>query len=104
MCWRRSGFLIISADWRLITSPPSKTAGKCAIGKGGQFDVGINKLGWRSNVMHKKFAPKQVQETFWHEVTHAILHDMGRDTLNRDEKFFTEFAHRVTKGINTASF
>jgi len=62
------------------------------------------KLGLRSNVTHKRFAPEQVQETFWHEVTHAILHDMGRDTLNRDEKFVTEFAHRLTKAINTARF
>lgn len=62
------------------------------------------KLGLRSNVTHKKFAPAQVQETFWHEVTHAILHEMGRDTLNRDEKFVTEFAHRLTKAINSARF
>jgi predicted SprT family Zn-dependent metalloprotease len=55
-------------------------------------------------VTHKRFAPEQVQETFWHEVTHAILHDMGRDTLNKDEKFVTEFAHRLTKAINTARF
>ncbi len=62
------------------------------------------KLGLRSNVTHKKFAPEQVQETFWHEVTHAILHAMERHTLNRDEKFVTEFAHRLTKAINSASF
>ena len=52
----------------------------------------------------KVFPPEQVQESFWHEVTHAILHDMGRDTLNRDERFVTEFAHRLTKAINSARF
>lgn len=62
------------------------------------------KLGRRSNVTQKVFAPEQVQESFWHEVTHAILYDMGRDTLNRDEKFVTEFAHRLNKAINSASF
>ena len=62
------------------------------------------KLGRRSNVTHKTFAPEQVQESFWHEVIHGILYDMGRDTLNRDERFVTEFAHRFTKAINSASF
>ena len=62
------------------------------------------KLGRRSNVTQRVFPPEQVQESFWHEVTHAILHDMGRDTLNRDERFVTEFAHRLTKAINSARF
>ena len=62
------------------------------------------KLGRRSNVTHKTFAPEQVQESFWHEVIHGILYDMGRDTLNRDERFVTEFAHRLTKAINSARF
>ena len=62
------------------------------------------KLGRRSNVTRKTFAPEQVQESFWHEVIHGILYDMGRDTLNRDERFVTEFAHRLTKAINSASF
>ena len=57
------------------------------------------KLGRRSNVTHKTFAPEQVQESFWHEVIHGILYDMGRDTLNRDERFVTEFAHRFTNDL-----
>jgi hypothetical protein len=40
-------------------------------------------------------------ETFWHEVTHAILHDMG-DTRWKDEKFVTEFSRRVYQVIKTA--
>ena len=62
------------------------------------------RLGLRSNVTHKKFAPEQVQESFWHEAIHGILYDMERHTLNRDEKFVTEFAHRLTKAINSARF
>lgn len=62
------------------------------------------KLGLRSNVTNKKYAESVLQDTFWHELTHAILHDMGRDTLNRDEKFVTEFAHRLAKAIRTARF
>ena len=62
------------------------------------------KLGLRSNVDNKKYSENDLHETFWHEITHAILHDMGRDTLNRDEKFVTEFAHRLAKAIRTARF
>jgi hypothetical protein len=38
---------------------------------------------------------------FWHEVTHAILHDMG-DTRWKDEKFVTEFSRRMNQVIKTA--
>ena len=31
----------------------------------------------------------EIRDSFWHELTHAILEDMGRHTLNRDETFVT---------------
>ena len=43
-------------------------------------------------------------ETFWHELTHAILHDMKRYTLNRDEAFVEGFAKRLSTAILTAEF
>ena len=62
------------------------------------------KLGLKSNVTGRKFADEEIQDSFWHEVTHAILHDMGYDTLNRNEAFVTGFANRLTKAINSAKF
>jgi predicted SprT family Zn-dependent metalloprotease len=62
------------------------------------------KLGLKSNVTGRRYRQEEVQDTFWHELTHAILHDMGRDTLNRDEKFVTGFANRLTQAINSARF
>ena len=41
--------------------------------------------------------------TFWHELTHAILHDMG-DKLTHNEKFVTAFANRLDQAIKTARF
>lgn len=41
--------------------------------------------------------------TFWHELTHAILHDMGND-LTHNEKFVTAFADRLDQAIKTARF
>ena len=62
------------------------------------------KLGRTSNVTGRKYAAEEIQDTFWHEVVHAILYDMGHDTLNRNEKFVTGFANRLTKAINSAKF
>jgi hypothetical protein len=41
--------------------------------------------------------------TFWHEITHAILHDMGSE-LTHNEKFVTAFADRLDQAIKTARF
>jgi hypothetical protein len=62
------------------------------------------KIGLVSNRTGAKFKMEHVQDSFWHEVVHAILQDMGRDALNRDEKFVTGFANRLTKAIQTAKF
>jgi hypothetical protein len=47
--------------------------------------------------------PEAIQQTFWHESTHAILYSMGHP-LWKDEKFVTEFSKRLVQLINTAEF
>jgi hypothetical protein len=47
--------------------------------------------------------PKDIQLTFWHEATHAILYSMGHPLWN-DEKFVTAFSKRLVQLINTAEF
>jgi hypothetical protein len=42
-------------------------------------------------------------ETFWHELTHAILHDM-KNSLSYNEKFVTAFSQRLDQAIKTARF
>ena len=61
-------------------------------------------IGRMSNTTGKAFSDTQVLDSFWHEVTHAILEEMGRHTLNSDERFVTEFANRLTQVIKTAEF
>lgn len=68
------------------------------------YDQNRIELGEFSNVTGRRFKPDVLRENFWHEVTHAILHDMGRDNLNRDEKFVHEFAKRLAEVINSARF
>lgn len=45
-----------------------------------------------------------LEDTFWHELTHAILHDMGEHQLNNRESFVEEFARRLSSAIRTARF
>jgi hypothetical protein len=45
-----------------------------------------------------------IHETFWHELVHAILHDMEEHKLNDREKFVEDFAYRLYKAIRSARF
>jgi hypothetical protein len=62
------------------------------------------KLGRTSNTTGKEFRPEQIADTFWHEIVHTILKDMGEHRLNSNEVFVTKFANRLTEAINTAKF
>lgn len=50
-----------------------------------------------------KYDSSERANTFWHELTHAILYDMG-DKLTHNEKFVTAFANRLDQAIKTARF
>lgn len=60
-------------------------------------------LGQRCNVTGRTYSPKEQAETFWHEVTHGILHSMNHP-LYTNEKFVTEFAKRLNNAIHSAKF
>lgn len=47
--------------------------------------------------------PSEVNETFWHEVTHAVLYQMG-DKRHSDEAFVTQFSHLLSNAIDSARF
>ncbi len=67
------------------------------------YDVGRIEIGTRSNTTGRKFTDAEIGDTFWHEVTHAILYDMGHRLYN-DEHFVTEFSGRLAKAIKSAKF
>ena len=56
-----------------------------------------------SNKSRKPFAAHDFNETFWHELTHAVLFEMG-SPLYKDESFVTAFSSRLSHAINTAEF
>ena len=41
------------------------------------------------------------RQTFFHELTHAILFAMGKDELNEDESFVNTFSSFLNEAINT---
>jgi hypothetical protein len=61
------------------------------------------KIGKKSST-GRKYAKSDIHDTFWHELVHAILADMGEHQLNEDERFVTQFANRLTRAIETAKF
>jgi predicted SprT family Zn-dependent metalloprotease len=67
------------------------------------YGTGAIEVAAKSNTTNKPYTKAEVSDTFWHELTHAILYDMGSQ-LYKNEKFVTRFANRLSKAINTAQF
>lgn len=77
-------------------------ANKSEMGKV-NFEDRTIKLGRRTH-HNVAFDPADIKESFWHELVHAILHDMGEHQLNKRETFVEEFAQRLTQAITSARF
>ena len=69
----------------------------CFCRKGNEIDVA------KKDVKGYTFSKAERSETFWHEITHAILHDM-KNKLSYDEKFVVAFSQRLDQAIKTARF
>lgn len=51
----------------------------------------------------QKFTEKERSETFWHEITHVILHDINHPQAD-DEEFVVAFSQRLNDAIRSAKF
>jgi len=47
------------------------------------------------------FEQEEIDDTFWHELTHCILYDMGHPLCD-SERFVTAFANRLSQAVNSA--
>jgi hypothetical protein len=57
----------------------------------------------RSTITNQRYKQEDVYDTFWHELTHAILKDMG-SKLESNEKFVCDFSSRLNQAILSARF
>jgi hypothetical protein len=57
----------------------------------------------RSGITGRSFTALEISDTFWHEVTHAILNDMEHE-LCLDEAFVEQFSSRLNNAIHSARF
>ena len=70
----------------------------------GCFDRADNSIDVaKQDVRGNRYDKDERSETFWHEITHAILHDM-KNQLSYNEKFVTAFSQRLDQAIKTAKF
>lgn len=53
--------------------------------------------------MGNDMLPDEKRETFFHELTHAVLYEM-KNPLWCNEQFVDEFARLLTQAINTSEF
>ena len=67
------------------------------------YGTGEIEVATKSNVTNTRYSADEVNDTFWHELTHAILYDMG-SSLYKNEKFVTRFANRLATAIKSARF
>jgi hypothetical protein len=58
----------------------------------------------KSNTTGRAYKECDVRDSFWHELVHAILKDMGHERLNRNEQFVSRFANRLSSAIDSARF
>jgi hypothetical protein len=61
-------------------------------------------IGLRNGNTNRRLPASEIRDSFWHELVHAILYDMERHNLNRDEAFVIGFASRLSKAIDSARF
>jgi predicted SprT family Zn-dependent metalloprotease len=67
------------------------------------YDMERIEIAKRNNVTNRRYTQDEIDDTFWHELTHAILYEM-QHRLYDDEKFVTEFAGHLAKAIKSAQF
>ena len=67
------------------------------------YDTGRIAVATRSTLTNQRYKEEDVYDTFWHELTHAILKDMG-SKLEANEKFVCAFSSRLNNAIFSARF
>ena len=67
------------------------------------YDMERIEIAKQSNTTGRRYTQEEIDDTFWHELVHAILYEM-QHRLYDDEQFVTEFAGHLAKAIKSAKF
>lgn len=67
----------------------------------GVVEYDLNKITMAKTDGKHRYSKKEKEETFWHELTHAILKDMKHE-LYDNEKFVIQFSQRLNDAIRSA--
>ena len=67
------------------------------------YDLKQIDIATHSSLSGRRFKREEVMDTFWHELTHAILKDMNHP-YESNEKFVFNFSSRLCKAIQSARF
>lgn len=67
------------------------------------YELGHIELGCSSNHNGRRFTHQEINETFWHELVHAILYEMDH-SLHSNEKFVDAFSEHLAGAISSARF
>lgn len=69
----------------------------------GEVDHCAKTIQIAAHANEQRLSKAEVYDTFWHELTHAILNDMNHDLVT-NERFVTQFATRLSNAVNSARF
>lgn len=61
----------------------------------------VGKIEIAQKIGGEEVSESRQKQTFWHELTHAVLHQMGRTDLNEDEGFVNTFSSFLSGAVNT---
>lgn len=62
-----------------------------------------NRIKLSTHTASRALTPAEIEATFWHEVMHCMLHDMGHSLWN-DEAFVNAVGENLQTIIATATF
>lgn len=63
-----------------------------------------NKIQLAKTVFQKSLNEEQIEQTYFHEVTHVILDSIGEPTLSENEVFVDKFSKALYQVLKTSNY
>lgn len=96
MRMRPSKFTVGGQDFTVNYKDECENLGSCCVWSG-RITIARNHKG-------EPQSESSMDNTFVHELVHAILDTMGEDDLSQNEKFVSTFASFLTEAVRTMDF